>query len=139
MRVFRPVVEAFVRPMLDPGDQFPLGRAVTGQLVRDHDTRWPHLLLQQLAKQARGGPLVSPALNQDVEHDSILVDGPPEPVLLSADPQADFIQVPLVSRTGQPAPDPVGELLTELARPLPHGLMADEDAAGGISSTMRRL
>jgi hypothetical protein len=39
------------------------------------------------------------------------------------------IEVPLVSSTGQPSPDPVGELLTELERPLPDGLVADDDAA----------
>src|SRR3954447_18280213 len=36
----------------------------------------------------------------------------------------------LVSRTGQPAPDLVGEGLPELARPLAHGLVAHDDAAG---------
>ena len=38
--------------------------------------------------------------------------------------------MPFVSRTGQPAPDLVGEGLAELARPLAHGLMAHVDAAG---------
>src|SRR3954447_4523161 len=37
----------------------------------------------------------------------------------------------LVARTGQPAPDLVGEVLPELARPLAHGLVAHIDAAGG--------
>src|SRR3954447_26718509 len=36
----------------------------------------------------------------------------------------------LVARTGQPAPDLVGESLPELARPLAHGLVAHVDAAG---------
>src|SRR5215213_9818791 len=39
--------------------------------------------------------------------------------------------MPLVARTGQPAPDLVGEGLAELARPLAHGLVAHLDAAGG--------
>src|SRR5918911_1500001 len=131
MRILGPVVQIPMLPVLDPGHQLPLGRAVTRQLVRDQNARRPHLLLQQLAKQAPGGPLVSPTLDQDVEHDPMLVDGPPQPVLLAADPQTHFVQVPLVSRTGQPTPDLVGEVLAELARPLAHGLMADEDAAGG--------
>src|SRR4051795_9055186 len=37
----------------------------------------------------------------------------------------------LVARTGQPAPDLVGEVLPELARPLAHGLVAHVEAAGG--------
>src|SRR4029079_8186039 len=31
----------------------------------------------------------------------------------------------------QSTPDPVGEVLAELERPLPYGLVADDDAAGG--------
>src|SRR3954464_1243800 len=75
--------------------------------------------------------LSPPALDQDVEHNPLLVDGPPQPVLLSPDQQAHFVEVPLVARTGQPTPDLVGEGLAELARPLPHGFMAHVDAAGG--------
>src|SRR5215211_4273269 len=118
-------------PMLDRGHHLTLGGAVARQLVRDQDARGPALLLQKLAKQTLGGLLVAPALDQNVEYDPILVDGPPEPVLLAADHQAHFVEVPLVSRTGQPAPDLVGEGLAELAGPLPHGLMAHVDAAGG--------
>src|SRR4051794_28817599 len=116
--------KALVPPVLDRGHDLSLRSAVAGQLVSDHDTRGPALLLQQLAEQAFGGPLVAPLLDENVEHDPILVDGPPEPVLLSADHQAHFIQVPLVARTGQPTADLIGEGLPELARPLAHRLMA---------------
>src|SRR5829696_6600395 len=131
MRVFCSVIQALMPSMLDRGHHLTLRGAVAGQLVRDHDTRGPALLLQQLAKQAFGGPLVAPALDQDVEHDPILVDSPPEPVLLSADHPAHFVEVPLVSRAWQLAADLVGEALAELARPLPDSLMAHVDAAGG--------
>src|SRR3954454_7497679 len=116
--------------MLDRRHHLRLRGAVAGQLVRDHDTRGPALLIQQLAEQALGGPLVAPALDQDVEHDPILVDGPPEPVLRSPDHQAHFVEVPLVARAWQPTPDLVGERLAELACPLAHGLVAHLDAAG---------
>jgi len=43
----------------------------------------------------------------------------------------DLVQLPFVTSLREPAPDPIGELPAELERPLPHGLMADEDAAGG--------
>src|SRR5688572_18981647 len=102
--------------MLDRGHRLVFRGTVAGQLVRDHDTRGPALLFQQLAEQALGGPLVAPLLDQNVEYNPILVDGPPEPVLLSADHQAHFVEMPLVARTGQPTPDLVGEALAELAR-----------------------
>ena len=69
--------------MLDRGHHLTLRRAVARQLVRDQDARCPALLLQQLAEQALGGLLVAPALNQNVEHEAMLIDGPPEPVLLA--------------------------------------------------------
>src|SRR5215213_619840 len=119
--------KAFVPPMPDRGHHLVFRGAVARQLVRDHDTRGPALLLQQLPEQALGGPLVPPALDQNVEHEAILVDGPPEPVLLASNLHLDLVQVPLVSGTGQPASDLVGEGLAELARPLAHGLVADRD------------
>src|SRR5215213_1562254 len=127
--------------MLDRGDHVCLCRVVAGELVRDHHTRHAGLPLQQLAKQALGGLFVAPALDENVEHEAILVDGPPEPVLRSADHQAHFVEVPLVSRVWQLAADLVSEALAELARPLPHGLswLTTMPRAASISSTMRRL
>src|SRR4051812_13269627 len=111
VRILGSVIQALVPPVLDRGHDLTLGCAVAGQLVRDHDTRGPALLFQQLAEQALGSLLVAPALDENVEHKSILVDGPPEPVLLAPDRQAHFVQVPLVTRAWQPTPDLVGERL----------------------------
>src|SRR5689334_17551448 len=126
MSPYKPLVPT----MLNTGQDLAFRGTVAGELVRDQDARHAGLTLQQLAEQALGGPLVPPALDQGVEHDPILVDSSPQPVLRSPDHQAHFVQVPFVARTGQPAADLVGEALAELARPLPHGLMAHEDAAG---------
>src|SRR3954453_15668636 len=130
-RILGPVVQALVAAVLDPGHQFLLGGRIARQLVRDHDTRRPALLLQQRAQEALGGPLVAPALHQHVEHEAVLVDGPPQPVLRAGDPDLALVQVPLVARSRQPAADPVREVLAELEAPLPHGLVADGDAASG--------
>src|SRR3954471_11821741 len=81
MRVLCPVVETLMSAMLDRGHHLVFCGAVARQLVRDHDTRDPALLFQQLAHQALGGPLVPPLLDENVEHDPILIDSPPEPVL----------------------------------------------------------
>ena len=39
--------------------------------------------------------------------------------------------MPFVANPGEAATALIGELLAELARPLPHGFVADDDAAGG--------
>src|SRR4051794_6631310 len=131
MRILGPIVEPLVPAVLAPGHQLPLRGGIARQLVRDHDPRRPALALEELAEQALGRPLVPPALDEDVEHGAVLVDGPPQPVLLAGDPDLDLVQVPLVAGPRQPAADLVRERLAELERPLPHGLVADGDAAGG--------
>src|SRR3954465_5778081 len=126
--------------MLDARHDLPLCRTVAGQLISDHDARRPAPALQQLAEQAFGGALITPALHQHVEYDAVLVHCAPQPVLLAGDFEGDLIEMPLVSSRRQTPPDPVGEVLAELERPLPHRLVADDNAArGSISSTMRKL
>jgi hypothetical protein len=71
--------------VLDPGHQLPLCRGIARQLVGDQHPRRLVLPPQQLAQQALGGLLVAPALHQHVEHDAVLVDRPPQPVLLAGD------------------------------------------------------
>src|SRR3954468_16857050 len=106
--------KAFMPLVLDRGHHLTLRGAVARQLVRDHHTRHAGLALQQLAKQTLGGLLVAPALDENVKHDPSMIDGPPDPMLRSPDHQAHFVEVPFVTRTGQPAPDLVGEALAEL-------------------------
>ena len=96
MGILRSVIQTLMSAMLDRGHHLVFRGAVAGQLVRDHHTRDPALLFQQLAEQALGGPLVPPALDQNVEHDPILVDSPPQPMLLAGDHQAHFVEVPYV-------------------------------------------
>src|SRR5215203_5005560 len=131
MRILCSVVQSFMLPMLDARHDLPLCRTVATELISDHDTRRPALPLQQLAEQALGGALITPALDQHIEHDAVLIDRTPEPVLLAGDFEGDLIKVPFVSGAGQPPSDPVGERLAELQGPLPHALMADDDAACG--------
>ena len=59
--------------------------------------------------------------------------GPPASAYSASpgDHDDDLIEVPFVARAGQPPPDLVGQRLAELPGPLPHGLVADDDATGG--------
>src|SRR5437764_11589593 len=74
--------------------------------------------------------LVASALDQNIEHDPGLVHGAPQPVLHTGDLEHDLVQMPFVAGAWEPATDPVGEMLTELARPLSDGFVGDDDAAG---------
>ena len=113
---------------------------IAGQLVRDHHARCPALTLQQFAQQALGRLRVAPALNQDVEHDSMLVHGTPEPMLFTSDADHNVIEMPFVARSRTTPADLVGKILAELHRPLPYRLAVIRiPRAASISSTMRRL
>src|ERR687890_1972451 len=61
----------------------------------------------------------------------MLIDGSPEPVLSACNADRDLVQMPLVSGCRQTPADLGGKALAELQRPLPHCLVADQDAAGG--------
>ncbi len=131
VRVLSSVVQSLVLPVLDAGHDLPLRSLVARQLVGDHDPRGTALLLQQLAQQAEGRLFIAPALDKDVEHDPVLIHGTPEPVLLARDRHHDLVAVPLAPSRGQPAPDLVRKTLAELQPLLPHGFVADGDAACG--------
>lgn len=74
---------------------------------------------QQLAEEALGCLIVASAQDQDVQHDTVLVDGVPETVLLATDADEHPVQEPLVVRLGLAALERVGELPSEAQTPLP--------------------
>jgi len=129
MTVLRAIVQAPVLPMFDTRHDLSFGRTVAGQFVCDHHAWSGALLLEQLSQQTLGGIFVTAALNQDIEHDSMLVDRTPEPMFLAGDADHDFIEMPFVSGCRTTA-DLVSKILTELQRLLPHGLITDLDTSG---------
>src|SRR5688500_18295353 len=53
--------------------------------------------------EALGGMLVPPALHQDVEHEAVLVDHPPQPVLLAGASMPFMILKKIRQNSGRPA------------------------------------
>lgn len=118
MRILRSVVQPLMRAMLDAGHDFPLGSIVGPELVGDHDTRCSPLSFQQFAHQAFGRLGVSPALDENVEHEAILIDGAPKPVLFASDADDDLVQMPFVAEAAYGLlAKRVGELPSEFLRP----------------------
>src|SRR5919112_1649624 len=111
-------------PMLDTRHDLSFGRAVAGEFVGDHHARCNALLLEQLAQQPLGCLGIAAALNQDVEHNPMLVHRSPEPMLSACNADSYLVEVPLVTGCRKTAADLIGKGLTELQRPLPHSLIA---------------
>ena len=70
-------------------------------------------------------------LNQDVEHDTMLVDRPPEIVQLAIDPYEHFVQVPDTARPRTASAQSLGELHTEFPAPPADALVGDAHTALG--------
>src|SRR5215207_4760045 len=99
--------------MLDTGHDLSFCGSVACEFVGDHHPRRDALLLEQLSQQAFGRLCIAAALNQDVEHGSVLVDGPPQPMLLAGNADHDLIKVPLVPGCRKTSPDLIGKALPE--------------------------
>ena len=108
MRVLCAIVEALVPAMFDAGHHLLLRCLVTAKLVRDEHTRHILAAFEEFTEELLRRSLVSPALDEDIEHVAILVNCPPEIGGLAVDLQKHFIQKPLVSRFGASAPKLIG-------------------------------
>ena len=106
--------------MLDVGKQVALCHAVASQLV-GHD-------LQQAPEEALGGFGISALLNEDVEHNAVLIHAAPKIVLHALDPDEHLVQVPLVPGPWPSAAQAAGKAPAELLAPAPNSLIGDHNA-----------
>lgn len=131
MRVLSSIVQVAALPVLDIGQKFVLRHAVAPQLVGYEDARHILQTLQEPLKEAPCRPAITALLDQDVEHDPVLIDGAPEIVQLALDSDKDLVQVPLVGRPGTTPAKIVRETGAELEAPPPDALVRDDQAAFG--------
>ena len=85
------VVEVTALSMFDPGQDLPLGGGVALEFIGHDHTGNVLQALQQLLEEPLGRLRVAPALDQDVEHGAMLVDRPPQVVLLAANAEEHLI------------------------------------------------
>jgi hypothetical protein len=78
MGVLTPVIKRATLAAFDPGQDLPLGRAITLYFIRDDDP-W-HVLqaLEQLAEKLLRRVFIASPLHENVEHVIVLIDGPPQ-------------------------------------------------------------
>ena len=105
--------------------------AVAAQAVGDEALRLVLQPGQQALEEALRGRGVPVVLDQDVEHDAVLVHRAPEIMQLAIDRQEHLIEVPCVARLRPALTELAGEVGAELEAPLPDALVADDDASLG--------
>jgi hypothetical protein len=127
MRVLSPIIQISALSVLDAREELTLSDAIASQLVSHNHPR--HILQppQQASKEALRCLGIAPGLNEDVEHNAILIDGAPEIVLHALDPNKDFVHVPLVAGPWPATAQAVGETRAELLAPASHRLVGDDD------------
>lgn len=109
--------------MFDPRQDLALGGPVALEFVGDdHPWHVPHTL-EKLAEELLCSLLISPALHQDIQHVPLLIDCPPQIMMLAFDRQKHLIEVPFIAGPGAAATELIGILLAELATPLADGLI----------------
>jgi len=128
---FSAIVGVTVHAMCDVAEGGSHGSGIAPEPVSNDAKRLLSLATQQPAEESFGSPLVPMGPNQDVDHVAVLIDGPPEILLLAIDSNEDFVQMPVVSQpTLAPLqfPNIVG---TELLTPQPNRLIRHDDSPLG--------
>jgi hypothetical protein len=83
---------------------------------------------QQPPKESFGGIGIPPRLDEDVEHDAVLIHGTPKIVPHALNPDEHLIDVPLVAGPRTASAQAVGKGLAELLAPPTYRLMGDDNA-----------
>ncbi len=131
MRVLGPVVRAEASVM-EGGEPHRTKRCRIGSQVVGHDPGWRgSVFLQQLHHQFHCDFGVATALDQKIEYLAVVIDGPPKPVLITADHDYHLVEVPVVARPRPRASDVRCNGQPKLDKPPSYGLVGDIDAPLG--------
>jgi hypothetical protein len=84
--------------------------------------------VQKLSEEAPGGVSIAPGLNEDVEHDTVLIDGAPKVMPHPLDVDEDLVEIPLVSWPW-PAAQAAGNTRGEFLATASHGLEGNDNSA----------
>jgi hypothetical protein len=87
------------------------------------------LLLQQALQQAFRRFHIAPRLDDLIEDIAVLVNSPPQPVLLACDRDHDLVQMPDVAAAWRLAFEAAGVIQTKLQRPAADRLIGHDNAA----------
>jgi len=106
----------------------PDGRPVAAELIRVNDL-WDVVFTQQPGEEGLRGFGITVPLEEDIEHEAVLVYSAPEPMSNAIDARRDLIQMPPGTPTGFPVTKFIGEQRPEFETPLSEGLVTDLNAA----------
>ena len=115
--------------MLDIRQKLALSHTIALQFIGDENARHVQQPLQKTLEEALRRPGAAAGLHQNVKHDAVLIDGAPEIMLFTVDPNEDLVQVPFVTGPGSAPRKIVREARAKLQTPSPDALIRNKDAA----------
>ncbi len=83
--------------------------------------------LQQSPKETGGRPAITPGLDEEVEHVTILVNRPPEIPTPALNLHKQLVEIPGVAQASSPATQPLCVRRTKSATPLPNRFVGHRD------------
>lgn len=104
------------------------GRTVTPQLIGVNDL-WDIVFAKQPGHEGSRHLRISVALEQEVEHEAVLVHPPPKPVAKTIDARTELIQKPAGTPAGFPLTQAFSKEWAEIDTPFAHCFVTHLDAA----------
>ena len=127
MRDFSPIVFVLTGAMDNGRKDLPMGSRITPKLVGDQLPGCLSLMLQGPTKEAFSGSTISAFGDQNIDHVSILIDGPPQIEALTLDGDEEFIDVPDVAESSLFPTQSSGVGRSEFLTPIADRFVGDEN------------
>ena len=142
MRDFSPVVLVLTGAMNNVREDLPMCSRITPKLVGDQLPGCLSLMFQHLTIEALSGSTISTLGDHNIDHVSILIDGPPKIEALTLDGDEEFIDVPDVAESSLFPTQSSGVGRSEFLTPISDRFVGDKDSSlrsASKSSTSRKL
>jgi len=107
---------------------FPDRRPITPELIGTDDL-WDGIFAQKLIQKTLPRFRISVPLEQDIQHEAVLVHRPPEPMSNAINGRTHFVQKPAGTPSGFPLTQTICQECAELDAPFAQGFVTHLDAA----------
>ena len=131
MRVLRPIVCSQSPIMFSREPDCAECCRIRSQPVGHNPARRKAVPLKQLHHEFLSGLCIPSALDEEIEYLALVVDRPPESVLIAADRNHHFIEVPMIARSRPRTADISRDRWSELQEPPPDRLVGCVNASLG--------
>ena len=105
---------------LDEAGNLPDGGSIAPELIGT-DRVWDIVFSQKPRHKVLGGLGIAVSLEQDIEHEAVLADRPPQPMSDPVHTGANLVQKPPITPTGFPVTQAICEEWAELDGPFAEG------------------